>query len=170
MTKLFKTLFLMGCLAVITACTTVYTGEITDLAASEEKEITDANGDTINVRVDVFARDTIYEPGTDATRDLGVRYVSQITYTYPNGAVVRENVPTGDYASEDGKITFTSHQSKDENAEDKGGDRNVAGALTRAWSRVNARLLGNGTGGHLPKITPTASVDAMLGAIDAVTN
>lgn len=168
MTRLFTTLFLMGCLAVISACTTVYTGEITDFAASEEKEIIDANGDAVNVRVDVFARDTIRKLSNDDTRRLGVRYVSQITYTYPDGTVVRENVPSGKYTSKDGKITLSAFQTN--NTERKAGDIDVAGALTRAWARADARLRGNGTGDHLPKITPTASVDAMLGAIDAVTN
>lgn len=170
MIKLFKTLFLMGCLAMLTACTTIYTGEITDLAASEEKEITTPNGDVVTTKVDVFARNTVYKRSGEDPRDIGVRYVSQITYTYPDGTVVRENVPTGNYIEEDNKITFRSVQKNGEVAVKKSGDATVEDALASAWSRANVRLMSPSTGIYLPSITPTTSIDAMLSAVDAVTN
>ncbi len=170
MHRLIKTLFLMGGLALMSACTTIYTGEITDLTASEQKDITTPNGDIVNTKVDVFARNTVHKRSGEDPRDIGVRYVSQITYTYPDGTVVRENIPTGDYIKKDNKITFRSVQKNGEVAVKKSGAATVEEALASAWSRANARLLSSATGRYLPSITPTSSIDAMLSAVDAVTN
>lgn len=172
MTKLFKTLFLMSCLAVMSACATFYTGEITDLAASEEKEITAANGDAVNVRVDIFARDTTEERTYEEPKRIGVRYISQITYTYPDGTVIRENVPSGDYTTQNGRLRLRSYQPRGENAEDKSGAHTVENALRSAWTRANERLgvRKNLHGDPLPNIHPETSVDAMLSAVDAATN
>lgn len=170
MIKLVKTLFLMGCLAMLTACTTVYTGEITDLAASEEKEITTPNGDVVTTKVDVFTRNTVRKRSGADPSDVGVRYITQISYTYPDGTVVRENIPTGDYVEEDNKIHFSTRQNNGVTSEHNAGYATVEDALASAWSRANLRLQGPSTERYLPGITPTTSIDAMLSAVDAVTN
>lgn len=159
MPSFLKTVFLLGCLTLISACSTVYTGEVTDMAASEERQMVAADGQGVSVVVDVFARDTTKKKSGHEPLHLGTRYVSQITYTFEDGTQKRESVPAGDFKERGNSVGFTSERGS--------GSKTVEHALEQAWIQVGQRL-----SGHLPfsSIYPAASADAMLGAVDAVTN
>ena len=171
-----RVFLLLMVMSLLSACASTYSGEVTEMALSEERRSTDANGNPITVRVDVWGRETYRSAQALDRRYEGLSYFNIVTVTDAEGNVVsQETIPRGTFDTKiDGTRVFGSSSTENEEpGYAAAGYTTPERAMAAAWS-----VLGIGEDAIIPPasppvlsdVTPSAGTDAMLGAIDTATN